>query len=89
MGWLTWRALGWPGPVVLVMVLAAVLTGWRLRWPGSFSRLVARPVLGKRRRWHYARHWAAVMTIARLAPLYRGRLLLPVPTVTAHAVSGR
>ena len=50
---------------------------------------MARPVLGKRRRWHYARHWAAVMTIARLAPLYRGRLLLPVPTVTAHAVSGR
>ncbi len=77
-GWLAWRLLGWPGPVILVLVLAAVLAVWRWRWPGSFSRLVTRPVLGKWRRWHYARHWAAVMTISRLAPLYRGRLLLPV-----------
>ena len=35
-------------------------------------------VRGKWRRWHYRRHWAAVMTIGRLAPLYQGRLLLPV-----------
>ncbi|MGO9079856.1 MAG: FtsK/SpoIIIE domain-containing protein [Streptosporangiaceae bacterium] len=76
--WLAWRLLGWPGPVVLVLVLAAVLAVSRWRWPGPFSRLVARPALGKWRRWHYARHWAAVMTIARLAPLYRGRVLLPV-----------
>jgi len=73
-----WRSLGWPGPVAVVLVLAAVLVVWRWRWPGSFSRLASRPVLGKWRRWHYSRHWAAVMTIARLAPLYRGRLLLPV-----------
>ena len=33
---------------------------------------------GKWRRWHYRRHWAAVMTIGRLAPMYQGRLLLPV-----------
>ena len=35
-------------------------------------------VRGQWRRWHYQRHWAAVMTIGRLAPLYQGRLLLPV-----------
>ena len=29
-------------------------------------------------RWHYQRHWLAVMTIGRLAPVYQGRLLMPV-----------
>ena len=68
--------LAWPGhPRRLI---AAVLAAWRWRWPASFARLVCRPVRGKWRRWHYQRHWAAVMTIARLAPLYQGRLLLPV-----------
>jgi S-DNA-T family DNA segregation ATPase FtsK/SpoIIIE len=75
---LAWRQFGWPGPAVLVVVLTAVLLGWRWLWPASFSRLVARPALSKWRRWRYSRHWAAVMTIARLAPMYRGRLLLPV-----------
>ena len=51
---------------------------WRVRWPGSFSRWVGRPVLSKWRRWHYHRHWPAVMTIARLAPQHRGRILVPV-----------
>ena len=74
---LAWHLLGWPGPVALVLAVAASLAGWRWRWPLSFSRFIARPALGKWRRWHYRRHWAAVMTIGRLAPLYRGRLLLP------------
>ncbi len=78
LGVLAWRALGWSGPVVLVLVLAAGLVAWRWRWPGSFSRFVSRPALGKWRRWQYGRHWAAVMAISRLAPMYRGRLLLPV-----------
>jgi S-DNA-T family DNA segregation ATPase FtsK/SpoIIIE len=73
-----WRWLGWPGPVILAAVVAAVLAVWRWRWPGSFSRFAGRPVLGKWRRWHYQRHWAAVMTIGRLAPSYQGRLMLPV-----------
>ncbi len=73
-----WRWLGWPGPVTLAAVAAVALAVWRWRWPGSFSRFVGRPVLGKWRRWHYQRHWAAVMTIGRLAPAYQGRLLLPV-----------
>jgi len=73
-----WLNLGWPGPVLLAAVVLAVLVLWRWRWPRSFSRFIARPALGKWRRWNYQRHWAAVMTIGRLAPVYRGRLLLPV-----------
>ena len=55
-----------------------MLAVWRWRWPASFARFIARPARGKWRRWHYRRHWAAVMTIGRLAPVYQGRLLLPV-----------
>jgi len=73
-----WHQFGWPGPVALVLAVAAALALWR-RWPpSSFTRFVTRPALGKWRRWHYARHWAAVMTISRLAPLYQGRVLVPV-----------
>ncbi len=74
----TYAELGWPGVAALVLALAVVLVVWRQRWPGSFSRFISRPALGKWRRWHYCRHWAAVMTIGRLAPLYQGRILLPV-----------
>jgi DNA segregation ATPase FtsK/SpoIIIE, S-DNA-T family len=73
-----WYAMGWPGPLVLVLVASAALAGWRWRWPGSFARFIVTPARGKWRRWHYQRHWAAVMTIARLAPAYQGRVLLPV-----------
>src|ERR1022692_1825007 len=73
----TWLNLGWPGLVLLAVVVPGTLALW-WRWrPGSFARFIARSVLGKWRRWHYRRHWAAVMTIGRLAPLYRGRVLLP------------
>jgi S-DNA-T family DNA segregation ATPase FtsK/SpoIIIE len=75
---LAWRWLGWPGPVTLAALVTVALAVWRWRWPGSFSRLAGRPALGKWRRWHYQRRWAAVMTIGRLAPAYQGRLLLPV-----------
>ena len=75
---LAWRFLGWPGLAGLAASAPAVLGVWRWRWPASFSRLVARPVHGRWRRWHYQRHWAAVLTISRLAPLYQRRVLLPV-----------
>jgi S-DNA-T family DNA segregation ATPase FtsK/SpoIIIE len=74
----TYAGLGWPGVAALVLSLTVVLGVWRWRWPTSFSRFIGRPALGKWRRWHYRRRWAAVMTIGRLAPAYRGRLLLPV-----------
>jgi S-DNA-T family DNA segregation ATPase FtsK/SpoIIIE len=73
-----WYAMGWPGPIVLVLVTALALAGWRWRRPRTFTRFVAAPALGMWRRSHYQRHWAAVMTIGRLAPSYQGRLLLPV-----------
>ena len=52
--------------------------GWRWFWPVSFSRWVGRPARGKWRAWCYRRRWAAVMTIAGVAPWYQGRTLLPV-----------
>ena len=75
---LAWHLLGWPGPAGLVAFLLAVLGLWRWRWPTSFARFIARPMLGKWRRWHYQQRWAAVMTIGRLAPMFQGRILLPV-----------
>jgi S-DNA-T family DNA segregation ATPase FtsK/SpoIIIE len=75
---LTWRQAGWPGPVILTGTVTAVLVGWRLVWPASFSRFIGSPVRGKWRRWHYQRHWLAVLTIARLVPVYRGQVLVPV-----------
>ncbi|MGI9006738.1 MAG: FtsK/SpoIIIE domain-containing protein [Streptosporangiaceae bacterium] len=75
---LAWRQFGWPGPVVLVLILAAALVLWLWQRPASFTRWVARPAMGKWRRWHYSRRWSAVTAISGLAPMYRGRLLLPV-----------
>jgi S-DNA-T family DNA segregation ATPase FtsK/SpoIIIE len=75
----SWSAAGWPGPVILTATVAAALACWRWRWPASFSRFIGQPVRGRWRRWWlYQRQWLAVLTIAGLAPLYRGRLLLPV-----------
>jgi DNA segregation ATPase FtsK/SpoIIIE, S-DNA-T family len=74
----SWYLAGWLGPVVLVLVTLAGLVMWRWRWPGSFARFVTTPARGRWRGWHYRRHWAAVMTIGRLAPAYQGRILLPV-----------
>ncbi len=73
-----WHLLGWPGLIGLATIVLATLAAWRWRYPVSFSRFITRPALGRWRRWHYQRHWAAVMTIGRLAPVYQGRLLLPV-----------
>jgi S-DNA-T family DNA segregation ATPase FtsK/SpoIIIE len=75
---LAWRLAGWPGPVILISALTVVLIGWRLRWPASFTRFVGSPARGKWRRWHYQRHWLAVLTIARLVPVFRGQVLVPV-----------
>jgi DNA segregation ATPase FtsK/SpoIIIE, S-DNA-T family len=73
-----WRLANWPGPMTLVLVAVVVLMAWRMRWPGSFTRWVHRPALSKWRRWQYARHWDAVMSVARLAVTHRGRVLVPV-----------
>jgi DNA segregation ATPase FtsK/SpoIIIE, S-DNA-T family len=75
---LAWYRFGWPGPVTLTASIAALLGVWWWRWRASFRRHVLDRARGKWRRWHYQRHWLAVMTIGRLASMYQGRLLLPV-----------
>jgi hypothetical protein len=74
---LAWRLLGWPGPVILAISATVLLACWRLRWSGSFSRFITAPARGRWRRWHYQRHWLAVLTIARLVPVFRGQVLVP------------
>jgi S-DNA-T family DNA segregation ATPase FtsK/SpoIIIE len=75
---LLWRLVGWLGIVVLTVSIVALLVMWRWQFPASFSRYVAGPARSQWRAWHYRRRWAAVMTIGRLAPVYQGRVLLPV-----------
>ena len=77
-GVLMWRVIGWLGLVVLAVSITAVLVVWRWRFPASFSRFIGTPARGQWRAWHYRRRWAAVMTIGRLAPVYQGRVMLPV-----------
>jgi DNA segregation ATPase FtsK/SpoIIIE, S-DNA-T family len=77
-GVLMWRMTGWLGLAVLAVSIAAALVMWRWRFPVSFARFIGAPARGQWRAWHYRRRWAAVMTIGRLAPLYQGRVMLPV-----------
>ena len=75
---MTWVKLGWVTLAALVLAAVVMLAAWRWFWPVSFSRWVGRPARGKWRAWCYRRRWAAVMTIAGVAPWYQGRTLLPV-----------
>jgi S-DNA-T family DNA segregation ATPase FtsK/SpoIIIE len=85
-----WHVTGWPGLAAVVLVLIAAMVAWRWRWPVSFARWVDVPARGWWRGWHYRRHWGAVMTIGRLAPVYQGRALLPVlGKVTATGYTDR
>ena len=78
LGAATWVKLGWVTLVALVLAAVVMLAAWRWFWPGSFSRWAGRPARGTWRTWYYRRRWAAVMTIAGVAPWYQGRTLLPV-----------
>jgi S-DNA-T family DNA segregation ATPase FtsK/SpoIIIE len=91
--------LGWPGLAGTAAIIALALVALRLAWPQLFTRFVAAPVRDGWRSWYYRRRWRAVMTIIGLAPLYQGRVLLPVLTnvraggsvdrVTVKLVSGQ
>jgi S-DNA-T family DNA segregation ATPase FtsK/SpoIIIE len=78
----TWLKLGWPGVAtvasLLVFVTSAGLVAlWLLR-PDWFTRFVVNPLRDGWRCWFYRRRWQAAMTLAGLAPSYRGRVLVPV-----------
>lgn len=74
----TYAQAGWPGLLALVLITAAVLAVWRWRWPRSFTRFAGQPARARWRRWHYRRHWIAVLTVSGLAVVFRGRMLMPV-----------
>ena len=73
-----WVSIGWIGPAVMVAWVVLVLVIWSHYWPAGFARWVATPARSKWRAWVYRRRWAAVMTIADLAPRYQARIILPV-----------
>jgi DNA segregation ATPase FtsK/SpoIIIE, S-DNA-T family len=75
---LTWAKAGWPGVAGLAGGVALALLILRVWRPAWFTRFIAFPVRCRWRWWVYRRRWQAVMTVAGLAPLYRGRVLLPV-----------
>ena len=73
-----WLRAGWPGVVVLAAVTLTGLLVLRLAWPGWFARLVSGPARNRWRWWFYRRRWQAVLTVAGVAPRYRGQVLVPV-----------
>ena len=95
----TWAKAGWPGVVILANVTIATLVTLRLARPDWYARLVSTPAKSRWRWWCYRRRWQPVMTIAGLAPTYRGRVTLPVlgkvqagpcaDLVTVRLVSGQ
>jgi S-DNA-T family DNA segregation ATPase FtsK/SpoIIIE len=96
---LTGMRAGWPGLVVLAAIVTAGLGGLRVAAPSWFAGLVSRPARDRWRWLSYRRRWQAVMIITRLAPAYRGRVLVPVlgkvraagcvDLVTVRLVSGQ
>ncbi len=74
----TWLGLGWPGVAGLALAAVAGLAGLRVIQPEWFARFVAVPVRDWWRWWFYRRRWKAAMTLAGLAPDYRGQPMLPV-----------
>jgi S-DNA-T family DNA segregation ATPase FtsK/SpoIIIE len=75
---LIWLNAGWLGLIALACFTLATLTGLRIWRPDWFARLVSVPARRRWRRWCYMRRWHGVMTIARLAPLYRGQIVFPL-----------
>ena len=62
----------------LALAAVAGLAGLRVIQPEWFARFVAVPVRDWWRWWFYRRRWKAAMTLAGLAPDYRGQPMLPV-----------
>jgi S-DNA-T family DNA segregation ATPase FtsK/SpoIIIE len=73
-----WLNLGWPGVAAIAGCAVLMLVIWRCYWPSAFARWAATPARSAWRAWCYRRRWHAVMSIADLAPWYRGRIVVPV-----------
>jgi DNA segregation ATPase FtsK/SpoIIIE, S-DNA-T family len=73
-----WFTITWIGLTAMIGWAVLVLATWRYFWPSGFTRWVKTPARSTWRAWVYRRRWPAVMTIADLAPFYRGRIILPV-----------
>jgi DNA segregation ATPase FtsK/SpoIIIE, S-DNA-T family len=83
----TWLRLGWPG---LVALAAFTVTGQALvylLWPDWFVQHVIQAARDWWRAIFYRRRWQAAMTLAGLAPAYRGRVLVPVLAGVRAAVA--
>jgi S-DNA-T family DNA segregation ATPase FtsK/SpoIIIE len=63
-----WFTIGCIGLAAITAWIVLVLVIWRCYWPSGFARWVAAPARSTWRAWVYRRKWAAVMTIADLAP---------------------
>ena len=74
----TWLKLGWPGLVFLAAVVVVALGLSYLLWPDWFTQTIVHGARDFWRHWFYRRRWQAAMTLAGLAPSYRGRVLVPV-----------
>jgi hypothetical protein len=73
-----WLKLGWPGLVALAAVAVLALGLAYVLWPDWFTRTIIQGARDWWRLWFYRRRWTAAMTLAGLAPSYRGRVLVPV-----------
>ena len=76
--------LGWLALVALVAFIAIDVALVYLLWPDWFGRHVVQAARDQWRCLFYRRRWQAAMTLAGLAPSYRGRVLVPV-LVAVHA----
>ena len=72
------RPQDWPGVVGLAVIAVVGVAGLRVIQPSWFARFVAVPMRDRLRWWFYRRRWKAAMTLAGLAPDYRGQPMLPV-----------
>jgi DNA segregation ATPase FtsK/SpoIIIE, S-DNA-T family len=96
---LTWVRFRGPGIAVAADLVAAALGSLWLFWPHLFARWVTGPARSRWRWLSYRRRWQPVLTIAGLAPSYRGQILVPVldrvqvagctDRVTVRLVSGQ
>ena len=73
-----WFSIGWIGLSAMAACILLALVIWRCLWPSGFTRWAATPARSVWRAWGYRRRWHAVMSIADLAPFYRGRIVVPV-----------